>query len=160
MKTLCRVYQYLKDQQVSYQSFFHKPALSAQRLAQVEGMSGRCHAKAVIVWTNRRMAMVVLDADHEIDFTKLAEALRVGDVRLAAESEFFALFPDCRLGALPPFGNLYDMDVLLDARLAKNEVLCFPDGTPEGAIVMSMRDYQRLVHPRIASIAMPSLAAA
>ena len=155
----CRVYQYLKDQKVACQFFSHRPALSAQRLAHVEGITGHCHAKVVMAWVGPRLEMLVLDADHKIDFTRMAYLLGVDRVRMAAESEFKDLFPDCRMGAVPPFGNLYDLGVILDSQLARREVLCFPDGTPEGTIVMSMKDYRDIVHPRVVSFTSQPLTA-
>ena len=68
---------------------------------------------------------------------------------LATEPEFKNLFPECELGAMPPFGNLYDLPVFVAEPLTKNNEIAFNAGTHTELIRLSFADYERLVKPRI-----------
>jgi len=96
-----------------------------------------------------KMAMAVLPASYHIDFEILKEIFGTRKVELATESEFKYRFPDCELGAMPPFGNLYDMEVYLAESLSEDEEIAFNAGSHTELIKLSYSDYQRLVEPRI-----------
>jgi Ala-tRNA(Pro) deacylase len=69
---------------------------------------------------------------------------------LASEVEFKGLFPDCQIGTMPPFGNLYEVPVYVDQLLAEDEEIVFEAGTHLGAIKLRYRDFADLVHPTLA----------
>src|SRR5262249_44029827 len=107
-------------------------------------------AKTVVVHLNDRMAMAVLPANRKIALSDLGEAAGGAKASFATEDEFKDLFPDCELGAMPPFGNLYGMDVYVAAPLAEDEEIAFNAGSHTELIKMPFREFQRLVKPRVA----------
>jgi Ala-tRNA(Pro) deacylase len=107
-------------------------------------------AKVVIVKADERFVMAVLPSHWKIDFDRLREALGAGDVRLATEDEFKGLFPDCELGTMPPFGNLYDIPVHVDRSLTEDHEIVFQAGTHFGAVKLRYQDFADLVHPTVA----------
>ena len=96
--------------------------------------------------------MAVLSADHQIDLEKAAKAMRKA-VSLDSEKEFKSLFPDCAVGAMPPFGNLYDVATYVDKSLAQEDYIVFEAGTHTDAIKLSYLDYENIVKPQVADLA-------
>jgi Ala-tRNA(Pro) deacylase len=144
--------QYLDAQHVSYQSSRHSPAYTAQGIAQAQHLSGKKLAKVVMVMdANKRMIMAVVPANCRVDLERLANLMNVGRLRLASEAEFKDVFPDCELGAMPPLGNIYHLDVWVDYSLKLHNEISFNAGTHSETIQMSFLDFQRLVQPRTAS---------
>jgi Ala-tRNA(Pro) deacylase len=91
-----------------------------------------------------------LPASLDVDLEAAAEVLQAGNVRLAEEDEFAPLFEDCEVGAMPPFGNLYDVPVYMDETLEEDDRIVFNGGTHRETFEMSLDDFERLVHPRVA----------
>ena len=123
----------LKENKVDYEILHHPEAVTAQRIAQAEHVKGRRHAKIVMVKSGEQHLMTVLPADHQIDLKKLKKAVGKA-VSLDSEQEFKPLFPDCVVGAMPPFGNLYGVPTYVDNRLAQEEYIVFEAGTHTDAI--------------------------
>lgn len=142
----------LKERHVDFKSLIHPEAYTAQEVAASMHVKGRELAKSVIVKTDGRFVMTVLPAHNLVDFQKLKEFLGERDVRLASEDEFRALFPDCETGAEPPFGNLYNVDTVVDESLTHDEEIYFNAGTHYEAVEMRFRDYKELVKPKVADI--------
>lgn len=140
----------LRENAVGFKSVVHPEAYTAQEVAAAMHVKGRELAKAVIVKTDGRFVMAVLPASGMVDFLKLRNLLGEKDARLATEDEFRALFPDCETGAEPPFGNLYDVETIVDESLTHDEDIYFNAGTHYEAVEMRYRDYEELVKPRIA----------
>ncbi len=148
-----RLEQYLREQHVAYEVQHHPLAYTAQRVAAAEHVPGKELAKTVIVITDDRSVMVVVPASRNVQVSKLAAALGASQARLAEEREFEALFPDCELGAMPPFGNLYGMDVYVDRMLAEDERIVFRAGTHTETMRMNYADFARLVKPMVVDVA-------
>jgi Ala-tRNA(Pro) deacylase len=110
-------------------------------------------AKVVIAKADGNFLMLVLPADHRVDFERLKSALGLGEVRLAQEAEFRDLFPGCEVGAMPPFGNLYGVPVHVDRALEKDEEIVFNAGTHTLTAKMRFRDFAALVKPVVAEFA-------
>lgn len=110
-------------------------------------------AKTVIARIDDRWAMVVVPADRRVDLQRLRRVLEAHQVRLATEDEMRKLFPDCELGAEPPFGNLYGMETYLDLALTRDERITFNAGTHEDVARMWFWDYERLVEPKVIDVA-------
>lgn len=144
-----RVIDFLDKSGVSYEVTEHHPTFTAQRLAAQEHEPGKYVAKAVIVNADEKTIMCVLSACYKVDLEALKSQLGAKSVELAEEKEIGKLFPDCSLGAQPPFGNLYDLPTVMDKGLEKDDHIVFQGGTHEKAIRMSMADYQKLVSPKI-----------
>ena len=142
----------LDGNNVPYEILQHPEAVTAQRLAQAEHVKGRHQAKVVIVKSGDQHLMTVLPADHHIDLEKVGKA--VGNAAsLGKEHEFKSLFPDCVIGAMPPFGNLYGLPTYVDRSLAEQEYIVFEAGTHTDAIKMSYRDYEKVVKPKVNDLA-------
>jgi Ala-tRNA(Pro) deacylase len=146
------VIEFLEKSHVKYEILEHTPVFSAQGLAAVEHEPGRFVAKPVIVKADDRHIMCVICACHKLDLTKLKSQLDAKKVELADENEIGKLFPDCELGAEPPFGNLYDLPTVVDKQLEKDDHILFQGGTHGKAIRMSLADFERLAEPKVLDI--------
>ncbi len=140
---------FLDSYQVKYVTVQHSPAFSAQEVAASVHVPGKEMAKTVIVNVKGELAMAVLPASYHIDFHRLMDALRTINMYLATEEEFQSRFPDCELGAMPPFGNLYGMKTYVSKSLSEDRQITFQAGNHSVAITMDWQDYQRLVSPTI-----------
>ncbi len=146
---------YLRDNNVQYQLIEHDPAFTAHDVAQTSHIPEGELAKTIVVRTDSGFCMAVLRADHIIDESLLRRVLQVKDLHLAHEEDLSFLFPDCQIGAMPPFGNLYDMPVIIDKSLAADDSIVFNARTHSKVIRMKYDDYEELVRPRVASFARP-----
>jgi Ala-tRNA(Pro) deacylase len=141
--------KFLDDQGVKYVTVKHSPAFTAQEVAASAHICGYEVAKTVMVKVDGKMAMAVVPAPLHVDLRHLKDAIGADRVELAGESDFKGLFPECELGAMPPFGNLYDMDVYVAARLSEDEYVAFNAGTHTELLRLRYRDFERLVHPKV-----------
>jgi Ala-tRNA(Pro) deacylase len=149
---------YLRKQQIPYQIQHHPVAFTAQQIAEGEHISGKKVAKSVVVFADKTMVLLVLPAAFRIDLQKVQECLGAKHVRLAHEDEFQAAFPDCEVGAIPPFGNLYGLPVYVEKSLTTQETIVFPIGTHTETMSLKYADVERLMHPTILEFALkPSL---
>jgi Ala-tRNA(Pro) deacylase len=97
------------------------------------------------------MAMAVITAASKVDLQRLGQVAS-GRVELATEEEFGGLFPECEVGAMPPFGHLYDMPVYADEMLREDEEIAFNAGNHIDLIQMAYVDYERIAEPVVARI--------
>jgi len=146
---------YLDLQGVSYQHHVHPTAITARQLAIAEHVPGSMVAKTVVIKADGEFVMAVLPGSTRVHLHALRNALAAGSLRLALEVEFQNLFPDADVGAMPPFGNLYEVPVCAEELLARDEEIVFTAGTHEDSIRMRYQDYSRLVKPRVCSFANP-----
>lgn len=144
---------YLHSNHVYFETQHHRTAYTAQDVAASEHVPGQFVAKVVIAVADGEMIMLVLPADHRADLTKVSTALGVREVRLAHERDFAGIFPDCELGAMPPFGNLYDLPVYVDQTLTQDPMIVFQAGTHTETMRMTYADFARLVKPTVVDIA-------
>jgi Ala-tRNA(Pro) deacylase len=144
-----QVMNFLDERNVRYEVISHSPAYTAQGVAAAAHVKGMELAKTVIVKVDGTPAMAVLPAPFKINFDKLQAAIAGEQVELASEAEFQSLFPDCELGAMPPFGNLYGMDVYVAQSLTEDEHIAFNAGTHTDLIRMAYKDFESLVKPKI-----------
>ena len=141
--------KYLDEHNIKYVSIKHSLAYTAQEIAASAHIHGKELAKTVIVKVDDRMVMAVLQANYKIDLKLLSEAAGAKHAELADEQEFQSLFPGCAPGAMPPFGNLYDMDVFVDVSLSEDEEIAFNAGSHTELIRLSYKDFDILVKPRV-----------
>ena len=144
-----KVKKFLDDQAVKYVKITHSPAYTAQEIAESAHIHGKELAKTIIVLIDGKMAMAVLPATHSIDFDYFRKAIGAETIKLASEEQFKDAFPDCEVGAMPPFGNLYGMDVYVDDHLTKDKEIAFNAGTHFELFRMSYEDFARLVNPKV-----------
>ncbi len=143
--------EYLDQENIKYVSIMHSPAYTAQEVAASAHITGKELAKTVIVELDGEMAMAVLPADRKIVLQDLREVTGSDQVRFASEEGFKAKFPECETGAMPPFGNLYGMDVYVAESLTANEDIAFNAGSHTEVIKMKFADFERLVEPKVVS---------
>jgi len=148
--SLARVKEFLDGQRVRYVAISHAPAYTAQEVAAFAHVPGKELAKTVMVRIDGEMAMAVLPASLQVDCRLLATAAGARSVEIAREEDFERLFPDCEVGAMPPFGNLYGMAVFVEERLAEDAEIAFNAGTHAELVRLAYRDFARLVDPRVA----------
>lgn len=141
---------YLDQWKVRYITITHSRAYTAAEVAESAHVPQSMLAKTVMVAMDGAMAMAVVPADHRVDLDELRELSHADTVRLAREDEFEGFFPDCEPGAMPPFGNLYDMSVYVSPDLAAEGEIAFNAGSHTEVIKMSWADFDRLVKPRVA----------
>jgi Ala-tRNA(Pro) deacylase len=138
---------FLDSHNVKYVSITHSLAFTGLEIAKSAHVPTKILAKTVILKIDGDPAMMVLPAAYKIDMENLSQALQGSVIELATEQEFFTLFPDCEVGAMPPFGNLYDMKVYVAEKLTENDDIVFNAGSHSEVIQMSYSDYENLVQP-------------
>jgi Ala-tRNA(Pro) deacylase len=144
--------EFLDNNGIKYVTISHSRAFTAQEIAATAHIPGKELAKTVIIKLDGRMAMAVLPASYQVDFDLLREVTGVDDVGLATEREFKDAFPECDVGAMPPFGNLYDMDVYVAETLAEDEEIAFSAGSHTELIKLAYADFEKYVSPTIVRI--------
>ena len=144
-----KLIKFLDENKVRYITIMHSQAFTAQQVAASAHIKGKEMAKTVMIKIKGKIAMAVLPATYHVDFHLLKEITGNEDVKLAHESEFKNLFPDCELGAMPPFGNLYNMDVFVAQKLSENDEISFNAGNHAELIKMAYIDFERLVQPKV-----------
>lgn len=149
---LQRLRDYLDQHHVRYTVLTHSRAFTAQEIAHAAHVPGQQLAKTVIIKLDGEMAMVVLPALWRVSFDLLAEVTNSEEVMLADEHEFANRFPGCDVGAMPPFGNLFDMDVYVDKSLADDDEIAFNAGSHTELIRMKYTDFERLVQPEVVNL--------
>jgi Ala-tRNA(Pro) deacylase len=152
MSISTRLKNLLDESHVSYTTMPHTTAYTAQGAAATMKISGKELAKTVVLRAGEDTILAVLPAAPHANLEKLASLLGK-PVRLATEQEFSSLFPDCELGAMPPFGELYGLPVYVDESLAADEEIVFNAGTHRDAIRMRYADFARLVKPVVSAFA-------
>jgi len=147
---------FLDENKIKYISIQHSSAYTAQEIAAIAHIPGKDLAKTVIIKIDGKMAMAVLPASYKVSFDNLKDTLGVKEIRLAYEQEFMDKFPDCEVGAMPPFGNLYGMDVYVAESLTEDDEIAFNACNHTELIKMSFSDFERLVKPTRIKFSIPS----
>ncbi len=144
---------FLDSQCVKYVAITHSPAYTAQEIAASAHIHGKDLAKTVMVKADGKLAMAVVPASHKVRLDHLRSMVGAKDLELASEQDFKDKFPDCEIGAMPPFGNLYDMDVYVSEILSQDKEIAFNAGSHTELIQLQYQDFVRLVRPKVARIA-------
>ncbi|MFQ5817610.1 MAG: aminoacyl-tRNA deacylase [Terriglobia bacterium] len=150
-----RLKEFLDQQGVSYEVLRHDPAFTAQQLAASLHVPGRQFVKVVVVKLDGNPALAVMPAPLRINFKQLAAAAGAKKCSLASETEFQQFFPDCAVGAMPPFGSLYNLPTYAEETLAADREIVFNAGTHEEAIRMGYADFVRLSQAWLAKFGEP-----
>ena len=144
-----RLKEFLDSNNIQYVTISHSPAYTAQAIAASAHVSGKELAKTVMVKVDGKIAMAVLPASYQVDFALMKEAVGAKQLELATEAEFKDLFSECEVGAMPPFGNLYHMQVFAAAKLAEDDEIAFNAGSHTELIKLAYQDFERLVKPTV-----------
>lgn len=139
----------LDNNHIKYSCINHSPGFTSQEIAAAAHVSGKQLAKTVIVTIGDQLAMVVLPANESVNFAALKEAAGGVNVDLARESDFKGKFPECEVGAMPPFGNLYGMPVFVSNHLGEYEQILFNSGSHSELMKLAYIDFLKLVNPKI-----------
>ena len=142
-----RVKDFLDTNHVHYNSITHPTSYTAQGTAAYAHVSGNELAKTVMVRVDTQLAMAVLPASAQLDLAAFKRMTKAKSICLAGEPEFELKFPDCDLGAMPPFGNLYGVPVYVDERLTLDKEISFNAGTHNELVRMKYEDFERVVNP-------------
>jgi Ala-tRNA(Pro) deacylase len=153
-----RLEKFFREQGVKYEAQSHPEVYTAQEVAAVEHVPGRFVAKVVMAVVDGKLTELVLPALYRVDMAKLRAALDAREARLAREEEFIGVFPDCEVGAMPPFGNLYNVPVVVDKTLTQDLRMIFNAGTHRDTMAIAQQDFSRLVNPRIVDFSITSRA--
>ena len=144
---------FLELNEIKYMTVVHSTAYTSQEIAASAHIPGKELAKTVIIKMDGKMVMVVLPASFKVDFKLLKEASGTSNLELASEQEFQDLFPGCDTGAMPPFGNLYGMEVFVDITLTEDKEIAFNAGTHHELIKLAYKDFETLVKPKVIKFA-------
>ncbi len=148
MTVLKKLKEYLEKNQVSYEVGYHARVYTAQEVAASQHVPGKEMAKVVMVKANEKVIMLVLPASYQVDMKKLKDVLNSKKVGMIREEDFQELFPDCEIGAMPPFGNLYNLEVWVDQVLTEDDFIVFRAGSHVETFRIKYNDYARLVNPK------------
>jgi Ala-tRNA(Pro) deacylase len=143
--------EFLNKNEIKYTILNHSIAYTAQEVVESTHLSSKNLAKCVIVKIKNKLIMVVLPAHQKVDLHQIKEMTGSSEAELASESEFQNRFPGCELGAMPPFGNLFDMGVYISAEFDTHGDIAFNAGTHSQLIQLAYVDYARLVKPVVIS---------
>lgn len=146
------VAQFLKSTGIAYEVMQHPQAFTAQEVAATVHVTGKEVAKTLVVNVDGKYLMAVIPAPHKLNLKSLKDVLGAKEVRLATEAELTQLFPECEVGAMPPFGNLYNMPVYMSSALKDRNEIIFNACTHTEVIKISYADFERLVQPKTAEI--------
>ncbi len=149
--------EFLDGNGIKYVTVTHSSAYTAQEIAASAHIPGKELAKSVLIKIDGKMAMAVLPASDKVDFDLLKHTLKSENIRLAYEHEFVDKFQDCEIGAMPPFGNLYGIEVYVAKSLTENEEIAFNACSHSQLIKMSYKDFEKLVKPRILEFSFQSM---
>jgi Ala-tRNA(Pro) deacylase len=152
MAILKRLKEMLDEAKIPYEVYNHALAYTAQEIAAKQHFSGNEMAKVVMLEVDDKLVMGVLRGNDKISLHAVEDSLGVRHVRLATEDEFIARFPECEIGAMPPFGNLFGVEVFVDPELQRDEYIYFNAGNHVQTVHMKYRDFERLTRPRLACL--------
>ena len=149
MPMLRKLKEVLDQANISYEVYSHSLAYTAQEIAATQHISGKNMAKVVILKIDGSLAMAVVPASRLVSLPLMKTALGCKEVRLATEDEFASRFPECEIGAMPPFGNLFGLPVYVDPLLEKDETIFFNAGNHHQTVKLRYRDFKALVKPQV-----------
>ncbi|WP_345293758.1 YbaK/EbsC family protein [Luteimonas vadosa] len=144
-----RLHHFLNERHADYARVSHARAITAQDTAEAAHVGAQSFAKTVMLKVDGKLAMLVMPAAYRVNLVRLSRALGGAEVELAEESEFTDAFPDCEVGAMPPFGHLYEMPMYVDSRLAEQPEIVFNAGSHTDAVRMAYVDFERLAAPEL-----------
>ena len=149
MAILKKLKAILDEAKVPYEVYNHALAYTAQEIAAKQHVSGNELAKVVMIEADEQLVMAVVRGNDKVSLHVVEDSLDVRHARLATEDEFISRFPECEIGAMPPFGNLFGLKVYVDPALAKDEFIYFNAGSHVQTVRMKYQDFARIVQPTV-----------
>ncbi|MBI4042053.1 MAG: YbaK/EbsC family protein [Deltaproteobacteria bacterium] len=158
MGVVQKLADYLESKKIKYQEVPHREAYTAQEVAQSVHARGQEVVKVVVVKGKKKFYMLALPASYKVDLDAFSEIVDEKELRLATEGEIQSLFPECEVGAMPPFGNLWKIDVYADKSLAADKEIWIQPGSHTSLIKISFADFKKLVKPKVEEFARKQVA--
>jgi len=152
MPILKQLKEILHEAKIPYEVYNHALAYTAQEIAAKQHVPGNEMAKVVMIEADDKLVMAVIRGNDKISLNLVREALGVRTARLATENEFISRFPECEIGAMPPFGNLFGIKVIVDPELEKDKYIYFNAGNHVQTVRLAYEDFVTLVKPQIARL--------
>jgi len=153
MPTTTSIHEFLREAHVPYSALPHPAAFHAREEAAAAHVPGRDWAKVVVCFIDGEPVQALVPAPSFVNLAQLLELAGGHAIRIADEHELRRLFPECEVGAMPPFGPLYGQTVFCDAALALAPEIAFNAGTHRDAIAMRWSDFVKMVNPIVGRIA-------
>lgn len=156
--TVGKIITLLETNNIWFESFEHKPVRTSEEAAKLrDGYSLKEGAKAIIVCVkvkggSKYFAMLVIPGDKRFSVNKVKELLNAKDIRFANGGEVKEITNGVEPGGVPPFGNLFDLKVIVDPSLFRNKKIVFNAGDRRFSVAMKSEDYKKLVQPAVESI--------
>jgi len=152
MAILKRLKEILDEAKVPYEVYTHALAYTAQEIAAKQHVAGNEMAKVVMIEADDKLVMGVIRGNDKISLSVVRDSLGVHTARLATEDEFISRFPDCEIGAMPPFGNLFGINVIVDPELEKDKYIYFNAGNHVQTVRLAYKDFAALVKPQVSRL--------
>ena len=149
MPIIKRLKELFDGKKISYEVYNHPLAYTAQEIAQRQHVSGDQIAKVVMLRVDDKLVMAVVTGSQKIHLPTVRASLGAYEVRLATEDEFTSRFPDCEIGAMPPFGNLFNLPVYVDPAVAKDATIYFNAGNHVQTVRIRYQDFDKIVDPQV-----------
>ena len=149
MPVLNKLKEMLDEAKISYEVYNHALAYTAQEIAAKQHFSGREMAKVVMLTVDGNLIMAVIAGNRKLHLNTVKASLGAKELRLATEDEFSSRFPDCEIGAMPPFGNLFGVPVVVDPALEKDKYIYFNAGNHVQTVHLRYKDFEKLVKPTV-----------
>lgn len=153
MPHMLTIADFLREARVPYVVLPHRLAYTAEEEAAAAQVAGRIWAKVVVCFLDGEAIEAVVPATSIVNLDRLLALAGGKTIRVAEEAEMEELFPDCEVGAMPPFGPMYGQTVFVDARLAMEDQIVFNAGTHRHAIAMAWNDFVKMVNPIVGRFA-------
>lgn len=141
--------RFLTDRKIPFRTETHPEAFTARQAAQAAHVPENAFAKAVILDVDGRTWMAVVPATMRVDLRQVQACLGSKRARLASEAEFASLFPDCDLGAMPIFGSLYGIPVVVSQSLTEVPEIAFTAGTHREIVRIRTGEWLAAERPKV-----------
>ncbi|KKR79282.1 MAG: Aspartyl-tRNA synthetase [Microgenomates group bacterium GW2011_GWB1_40_9] len=136
----------LDESHIIYKTYQHEAVFTSQDAAKVRNTNMHQGAKALIMYADGNPIMVVVPGDMKVDTKGFKELYQVRDLRMATSEEVEQV--TCVLiGAVPPFGNIFQIPLYVDQRLRENEEIVFNAGEHTKSIQMKETDFEKVAKP-------------
>jgi Ala-tRNA(Pro) deacylase len=145
--------EFLKKARIPFTVFRHPVGFTAQHVAALSHVSGRCWAKTVVCYADNEPILAILPAHLRINLEQLRVLVAAEKMRLACEEEIANVWPDCELGATLPFATRWELRVFVDRNLVGEPQMVFSAGTHTDAICVHYWDFAELARPIVGNFA-------
>jgi len=144
MAIAIKLKQYLDNEHVNYELIQHSYADTSMHVAQTAHISGEKIAKGVLLHDDEGYILAIVPATHKVRLGKLNKKFK-RYLSLADENDVHDLFDDCSIGAIPPLGKAYNVDVVCDDTFNKRDDIYLEAGDHTNLVHISKDDFWMLL---------------